>query len=179
MAWSRYSSNIIRKPPPSFSQLFFPLFWLHPPESSHQIVTRWPSAPLRSAELAKQPWQKQSFSFPIIYIEVQGNALIGPAWVTWPFLTQSVISRMWFTDWLGQDHMLSCDSGKVGPAPFEPHRLGLRKEGAPKETWKDELEAGEAETAGSHFVVDDERESPCFKSTLLKYSLHPVKFTEF
>lgn len=27
--------------------------------------------------------------------------------------------------------------------------------------------------------MDDERESPCFKSALLKYSLHPVKFTEF
>lgn len=86
---------------------------------------------------------------------------------------------MWFTDWLGQDHVLSCDAGKVGPAPFEPPNLGVRKEGAPKETWKEELGAGEAETAGGHFVVDDERESACFKSTLLKYSWHPVKFTEF
>lgn len=71
----------------------------------------------------------------------------------------SVISRMWFTDWLGQDHVLSCDAGKVGPVPFEPHHLGVRKEGTPKETWKEELGAGEAETAGGHFVVDDERES--------------------
>ena len=75
--------------------------------------------------------------------------------------------------------MLSCDAGKVGPSHFEPHCLGVRKEGAPKETRKEELGAGEAETAGSHFVVDDERKSPCFKSTLLKYSLHPVKFTKF
>lgn len=180
MAWSRYLSNVIRKLPPSFSQLFFPLFWLHPPESSHQIVTRWPSGPLRSAELAKQPWQKQSFSFPITFIDAQSNALIGPAWVTRLFLTQSVISRMWFTDWLGQGHVLSCDAGRVGPAPFEPHHLGVRKEAAPKGDSK--RRAGSWRGRNGKWPLCSgwwEREGPCFKSALLKYSLHPVRFTEF
>lgn len=72
--------------------------------------------------------------------------------------------------------MLSCDAGKVGPAPCRPPNLGVRKEG-PQRNLKEELGAGEA-AAGGHFVVDDEK-TPYFKSTLLKYSWHPVKFTEF
>lgn len=65
-------------------------------------------------------------------------------------------------------------AGKWVPFLLNPITWEAGKEKLSKETYKDELEAGQAGTADSHSVWWGG--GPCFKLALLKYSLHPIKF---
>lgn len=107
MAGSRCSSSVIRMTLHLSALLSSVL--VSPSGGLSPSSNQWPSAAPRSVEAAKQPWQKQSYSFP--FIEVQGCALIGPAWVIWPSLNQSMVRGIQLSDWLGWGHKPGAGSG--------------------------------------------------------------------